>query len=78
MGTIHMPSDYGSGGTDTTAFIQLINGREHQINELLCLGLDGICHEAHPTARVEIPYGTVGEFVTNYLAENGLQITIIG
>ena len=42
------------------------------------MGLDRICHKIHPTARVEIRDETVGEFVTNYLAENGRRIAIIG
>ena len=40
--------------------------------------LDGIYREVHPTACVDIPYGTVGAFVTNYLAENGRLVEIIG
>ena len=67
MGTIHRPSDYGSRGTDTTAFIQCNNGQELLINKLWCLGLDWICHKVHPTALVDIPGGTIRELVTNYL-----------
>ena len=78
MVTIHRPWDSGSWGTDTTAFIQRINGWEPQINELWSLVLDGIYREVHPKARIEVPAGTVEEFVTNYLAENGRQIEIIG
>ena len=59
MGTICRPSDYGSMGTETTAFIQCINGRDPQINELWCLGLDGIFREVHPTKRTDIPDGTI-------------------
>ena len=33
---------------------------------------------SYPTARVEVPDGTVGEFVTDYLTENGRQTLIIG
>ena len=28
-----------------------------------------ISRRVHPTARAEVPYGTVGEFLTDYLAE---------
>ena len=52
MGPINRTSDSSSRGTDTTAFIQYINGRETQINELWCLGLDRICRKIHPTAHV--------------------------
>ena len=34
MGTIHMPLDYGSRSTESTAFTQWINGWEPQIHEL--------------------------------------------
>ena len=78
MGTICRPSDYGSGFTDTTAFIQCINGREPHINKLWCLGLNGVFCKVHTFVRVEIPSGTVGEFVTDYLAENGRLVEIIG
>ena len=78
MVTIRRHSGCGSGGTDTTAFIQFDNGRKPQINKLWCLGLDGIFLKVHPTAGVEVPAGTIREFVTNYLDENGFQIMIIG
>ena len=78
MGTIHRPLDSGSGGTENNAFIQCINGRDPQINKLWYLGLDRICCEVNPAVRVEILAGTVGEFVTDYLAENGGWIAIIG
>ena len=68
MGTILSPSYSGSGGTEATAFIQSINGQEPQIHELWCLHLEGICLKVNPTARVEVQDGTVGDFVTNYLA----------
>ena len=78
MGTIRKPSDYGSGGSETSAFIQCINGRETQINELWCMGLDSIFREVHHIARVDILAGTIGEFFTNYLDLNGRRIAIIG
>ena len=78
MVTISRPSDYGSRITETTAFIQCLNGQELQINKLWCHDLDGIWREVHPTAHAEILAGTVREFVNDYLAENGRQIMIIG
>ena len=71
MGDIHRNSNCGSGGPETGAFIQCVNGIEIQIHELLCWDIDGICREVHPTARVDILEGTVREFVTEYLSENG-------
>ena len=77
MGNIRSPSDSSIGGADTPFFIQCICFREPQINKLWCLGVDRIFRKVHPTARVEIPDGTVGDFFTNYIAENGCQIGII-
>ena len=76
MGTIRKPSDSGSGGTEATDFIQWVDGREPQIHELWCLGLDRIIRGVHPSAGVEVATRTIGESVTNYLAENGRRIKI--
>ena len=78
MGTIHKPSDSGSRGTETTAFIQCINDRETKIEKLWCLGLDRIYREVLLKDPVEIPAVTIGWFVTDNLAENGIRIAIIG
>ena len=78
MGYIFWPSDSGSGGTLDTKFILCVDVWEPQIHELWCLGLDNISHILHPKAGVEVGSGTVGELTTNYLAENGLIISIIG
>ena len=76
MGYIRRPSNSGIWDTDATAVIQYINGREPQIHELWCLGLDGISHKVHPTSRVDVIAITVGGFVTDYFAENGRRIKI--
>ena len=78
MGKICRSSEYGSGGTDTTAFIQCVDGQEPQIHELWYLGLDGISHKFHHTARVKVTSGTVGDFGTNYFPKYGRWIQIIG
>ena len=78
MGYICRPSDTGSGGSDDTEVIQCIDGQEPQIHKLWCLVLDNITCNAHPTAQVEVGYGTMKEFTTDYLAENGRIIPIIG
>ena len=77
MGYIRRSSDSGSGGTEDTKFVQCVDGGETQIHKLWCLGLDNITQEVHLTERVEVGAGTVGEFTTNYLAENGRRIPII-
>ena len=73
MDTTRRRLDYGIRGTEATAFNQYTT----QIHELWYLGLDGISCKVHPTARVEVPDGTIGEFVTDYLVENRCQIYII-
>ena len=78
MGSIHKPSNFGSRSTESTAFIQCVDVREHQIHELWCLGLDGISHESHPTDQVEVIAGIIEEFLTNFFLENAHIILIIG
>ena len=78
MGSICWPSNPGSRSTKDTAFIQYVDGKDPQINEVWCLGLDNINREVHPSAQVEVIAITVEEFGTNYLAGNERIIQIIG
>ena len=78
MGDIYLTSDSGSGAPYLGAFIQCVDSREPMIHELWCHGIDGICRKFRLTAPIEILYGTVGEFVTEYLSENGRRNRIIG
>ena len=78
MGYIRWTLNPGSGSIKDTAFIQCVDVQESQIHELWCLGLDNITREVHPTAQLEVVTGTVGEFVTNYVSENGRRNQIIG
>ena len=77
MGSICWPSNPGRRSTEDTAFIQYFDGREPQIHEVWSLVLCRIILEVHPTAQVEVVSGTIREFVTNYLPENGQKIQII-
>ena len=47
-------------------------------NKLWWHGIGGICREVHPTARIDIPDWSVGEFITEYLSKNGRCNRIIG
>ena len=67
MLSVRRNSDHGSGGTKDTKFIWCDDGREPQIHELWCLGLDNITREAHPTAQVGVGAGPVWDFTTDYL-----------
>ena len=62
IGAICRTSNYGSGGTEATAFIQCINVQEPQVHELWCLVLDRISRKVDTTARVEVPAETMREF----------------
>ena len=67
IGYFWRPYNYGIVDPDTKFFIQCYNGRDPMIQELWCHRLASICCEVHPTARLEIATGDVGEFTTNYL-----------
>ena len=78
MGNIRRPSNSGSGGPETGAFIQFVNVWELQIYELWFWNIDRIWCEVCPTSRVEILTGNPGHFFTEYLIENGNCKNIIG
>ena len=48
------------------------------MHKIWCIGSDEINREVHPTAQVDIGAGTVGQFSSHYLAENGRIIPILG
>ena len=63
--SICQPSYYGSWSSKNTEFIWCVDGQECKIHKLWCLCLDNITQEVHPTSRVEVVAGTVGEFTNN-------------
>ena len=78
MGDIQSPYDYGRGAPDPRIFIHCVNGREPMAHELWSHGLDGLSCNVNPTTRVDIPTGTFGEFITEYLTPDERQNRIIG
>ena len=46
--------------------------------EIWYLNSDGVTPEFHPTAQSDVGAWTMGKFLTNYLAENGRKILILG
>ena len=78
MGSIHVPADSASRGTEGVEFIQFVDGQEPQIHEILCLGTNGVTCEVHPTAQIDVGAKTIGQFTTQYLPENGCRIPVIG
>ena len=77
MGSIRQASDFGSRGIEGVELIRCVDVWEHQIHKFWCLGSDGVNHEDHPTLQRYVGAGTVGQFMTNYLAENGRIIPVI-
>ena len=78
MGSIYRNLNHCSSSNEDTPLIECVDSWELQIHELWCLVLDNSNHKVYPTAQVEVISGTVGEFVTDYLSENGRIIQIIG
>ena len=74
---IRQPSNSSSGVNKGPEFIRWVDIQEPQMHKIWCLGSYGITHEFHPTARVDIGTGTVGQFSYYYLAGNGRKIPII-
>ena len=65
MGSIHQPSDSGSGSTKGIEFIWCVDSQDPQIHETWCLGSDGVDHKFHPTVQIDDSTGTVGQFKPN-------------
>ena len=61
--------NYVSGGEDGPKFICCVNRRHPQIHEVWTFGEDGVTHEVHFTARLDI--------LLLYLLVNLLLITLI-
>ena len=76
IGSIRLHSNSGIRGTLDTKLIRCVDVRETQIHKLWCLGMDNVTCKIHLTAQVEVGAGTVGDFTTNYLGENGRRILI--
>ena len=77
MGPMYWPSDSGRWGTKGVELIQCVDGRVPQILKVWSIGSNGMLREVRPTEQVDVSAGTVGQFLTNYLAENGRIIRIL-
>ena len=64
MGSIWRLS-YGTGSRAPypRVFIQCVNGWDPMANKLWSHGLEGLCHDVHPTVRLDITPIFGGEFV---------------
>ena len=48
------------------------------MHEVWCFGSNSSTREFHPAAQVYVGAGAVGQFLSNYLTENGRIIPILG
>ena len=67
VGSMRCRYNSGSGGEDRTNSIRCFYRRHPKIHEVWTYGEDGVTREVHPTARVDVGAGFVGEFDTDYL-----------
>ena len=77
-GDIWRPSDSGNRHPDPRICIKCVDVRETMASKFCFHVLDGISFVVHPAAQIDIPTGTVGEFITHYLTPDGWRNIIIG
>ena len=78
MSDIKRPYDYGDWDTDIRVFIQCANDRDTMDHKLWSFGLNVLVYDVHPTAWVDIPTGTGGEFIVEYCTIDRRLYVIIG
>ena len=78
VGSICQHYKYGISGTKGPEFIRCVFGQDTQMHEVYCFGSDGITREFHPTARVDVDAGFVGQFSSHYLTKNWRRIPVLG
>ena len=78
VGSIHCPSNSGSGDDEVPEFIYCVDGRQLEIHEVCTFEEDGVTRKVHPNARVDVA-AFIGEcFATNYLAPTWRRIHMFG
>ena len=76
--SICRPYDSGSGNEEGTKFILFVDGQHPQIHEVWNLREDGVTRKVHPTARVHVGAGFVGEFATDYINPSWRRVSMFG
>ena len=78
FGSMHCQDNSDSGGKDGPEFIRCVDGRQPQIYEVWTFSEDCVTREVHPTARIDVGDGLVGEFATDYLTPSWSRVPMFG
>ena len=78
VGAIRRHSNSINGDEYGPKFTRCVDRRDSQVHKVWTFGEDCITTEVHPTARVDVGAGFIGEFSTNYLIEDGRRIPMFG
>ena len=78
VGSIRQTSNSGSGSDDGIEFIRCVDRRQPEIHEVWTFGDDVITPEVHYFARVDVRDLIRDCFATNYHAENGRRVPMLG
>ena len=78
VGSTRWLSKSGIGYTEGPEFFRCVDIRQPQMHEILCFDSDRITPAVHPTTKVDVGAGVVGQFSSNYLTENRRRIPILG
>ena len=70
------PSNSGCGDADISNFFRCVEGREPEVNEVWIFGEGNATPKVHSMVRIDVEYGVVYKFATNYLTENGFNTSI--
>ena len=76
--SMHCRASSVRGGKDVPKFIRCVEGRQPKINEVCTFGENGVTLKVHPTSRVDVSAGFVGNFATNFLTPTWRRIPMFG
>ena len=78
VGSNRWPSNADSDNEDRPQLILCVDRLQPQIHEVWTFGDDGVTHEVHPTARIDVSTGFFGELATNYLTPSWRRFPMFG
>ena len=74
VGSMRCRANSGNEGEGGPDLIRCVDGRQPEIHEVWTFREDGVTREVHPTARVDVGAGFVGNFSNNYLTPSWRRI----